>query len=65
LKKTYIGVDISSQMIETARQMYGEDNNTEFLVDDVPSTSATTVVASGIFNLQLGISKEDWIALSK
>gem|GEM_PF-3691590 len=45
--------------------MYGEDNNTEFLVDDVPSTSATTVVASGIFNLQLGISKEDWIALSK
>ena len=56
----YIGVDISGDMIAAARSTFDHDTGARFLVADAPDVTADYCVASGIFNVRLDASVEDW-----
>ena len=56
----YTGVDISSDMVESAREYYAGRQNARFEVGDEPSQPADYSVASGIFNVRLSNSTEEW-----
>jgi len=57
---SYLGVDISEAMIDAARQRFSDDGRARFLMADAPDTIADFGVASGIFNVRLGRSDEEW-----
>jgi SAM-dependent methyltransferase len=56
----YQGFDISEEMIAKAREMYGSVSNCEFFTDHSRLTRADYTVASGIFNVKLQTSDEEW-----
>ena len=56
----YTGVDISADMVESAREHYAGRQNARFEVGDEPSQPADYSVASGIFNVRLSNSTEEW-----
>lgn len=56
----YAGYDLSSEMVQEARKLYGGRAQTSFEVSDRPIREADYGVASGIFNIRLGISDERW-----
>lgn len=56
----YTGVDISADMVESARELYAGRQNAHFEVGNEPSQPADYSVASGIFNVRLSNSVEDW-----
>lgn len=60
---SFIGYDISPQMISKAQELYGNRLNTSW-VNHIESskTSVDYVVASGIFNVRLTHSESDWMA---
>ncbi len=59
---SFTGYDISSEMIEKAKELYGNRHNTQWLTQIKPSTQVDYVVASGIFNVRLEHSDQDWQA---
>lgn len=56
----YVGVDVAANMISAARQRYIGSVNAKFLCGVVPETAADFTVASGIFNVKLENSINDW-----
>lgn len=57
----YNGVDISKEMIASARQRFAKYRNAVFRVASAPTKTADYTVASGIFNVKLGTTKAEWL----
>lgn len=57
---SYLGVDISVDMICAAEQRYRGYSQARFIVSDKPDSVADYSVASGIFNVRLGRSDGEW-----
>jgi len=58
----YYGFDISESMISRARELYREDDGAEFYSVPDSLSPADYTVASGIFNVKLQTSDEEWRA---
>lgn len=58
----YTGVDISEEMIRTARERYQASTSARFHLGSAPDAVADYGVASGIFNVRLGRSDAEWLA---
>lgn len=56
----YLGIDVSDEMVVAARQGYGHLPGARFITADRPDSVADFGVASGIFNVRMGRSDEQW-----
>ena len=56
----YTGIDISENMVQAAEQRYANKNQTRFIVSSSPDQIADYGIASGIFNVRLGRSDNEW-----
>lgn len=56
----YHGCDISLAMIEAAREALGDRSNATFAVEAEPARQADFGVASGIFNVRLDRTAQEW-----
>lgn len=56
----YLGIDIASEMIETAASRYAPDRKARFETGSSPSTQADYAIASGIFNVSIHHDKDVW-----
>jgi SAM-dependent methyltransferase len=57
----YRGFDVSSEMIEQARNLHGNLPNARFSVGKAPDRRADYTVASGIFNVKLETPNRNWL----
>lgn len=57
---SYLGVDISSEMIQAATHRFNTSFDARFLVAAEPDELAHYGVASGIFNVRLGRTDNEW-----
>ena len=57
---SYLGIDVSESMIDAARVRYSGLANATFIVSAEPDKISDYGVASGIFNVRLGRSDEEW-----
>ena len=57
---TYIGVDVSKDMIHAAQTRYQSSANARFVVGSCPDTTADYAVASGVFNVRLERTDPEW-----
>lgn len=57
----YVGVDASFEMVSQAKERFAGDNVALFRCQDEP-IRADIIVASGLFNVRLGYSIDDWEA---
>jgi SAM-dependent methyltransferase len=57
---TYLGVDVSNEMIKTASQAHPDSDRARFIISAEPDQKAEYGVASGIFNVRLGQSDAEW-----
>lgn len=57
---SYFGIDVSAAMIEAASQRFENDGEARFLVSNAPDVVADYGVASGIFNVRMGRSDDEW-----
>ncbi len=60
LNYTYLGVDISKEMIKVAEHRHAATGQARFITAAEPGEVADYGVASGIFNVRLGRSDVDW-----
>ncbi|KAB1083648.1 class I SAM-dependent methyltransferase [Neorhizobium galegae] len=58
----YVGVDIAVPMIEAARSRFASSPGVTFRLGNSPDEMVDYSVASGIFNVRLGRSDEEWLA---
>ncbi len=56
----YRGCDISDQMIAKARELHRGLEHCQFFTDESHLTAADYTIASGIFNVKLQTSDEEW-----
>lgn len=56
----YLGLDISLEMIKVAKKRQGLDRRVRFVASSQPHETADYSVASGVFNVRLGSSDEEW-----
>ena len=56
----YVGLDLSSDMVQAARQRIGSNPRVDLKRSSTIETSADYVVACGIFNVQLQFSDAEW-----
>jgi SAM-dependent methyltransferase len=56
----YRGFDISDEMVSAARELHGEGPNRRFSADRSAFGQSDYAVASGIFNVALGFSPDEW-----
>ena len=59
---SYTGIDVSEEMIRAAEQRYPDRTQARFVHAAQPDQVADYGVASGIFNVRLGRSDEQWLA---
>lgn len=59
---TYLGVDISKEMIEIAKQRNNLVHQARFITSAEPDQLADYGVASGVFNVRLGRTDAEWFA---
>jgi SAM-dependent methyltransferase len=59
---TYFGMDISHDMIQTARRRFQDKSETHFVVSDKPDQIADYGIASGIFNVRFDRSDDEWLS---
>lgn len=59
---TYTGIDVAENMIHAAEQRYPGSERVRFVHAAEPDQVADYGVASGIFNVRLGRSDEQWLA---
>jgi SAM-dependent methyltransferase len=59
---TYIGCDVSGDMVSAAQARYANYANARFVEASEPSDVADYSVASGIFNVRLGRNDAEWKA---
>lgn len=57
---TYLGVDISREMIKAAEQRYAAADPARFIISAEPAQVADYGVASGIFNVRLWRTDAEW-----
>ena len=57
---SYLGVDVSAGMIKAAVQRYKDQPQARFVLSSEPNQVADFSVASGIFNVRMGRSDDDW-----
>lgn len=57
---TYLGIDVSEDMVNTARSRYSAMHNARFLKASRSDSKADYCIASGIFNVRLGRSDDEW-----
>jgi SAM-dependent methyltransferase len=57
----YIGIDIAEPMIEAARSRFAASSHVTFKLDNSPGEIVDYSVASGIFNVRLGRTDEEWL----
>lgn len=57
---SYSGVDVSDSMIRAAEQRYKEQPQARFVLSSEPDQIADFGVASGIFNVRMGRSDDEW-----
>lgn len=60
LQPTYYGYDISQKMIEAAKLRHANVANSYFYLSSKPDLSSDYTIASGIFNVRLNSSEDDW-----
>ena len=58
---SYAGFDVASGMISTAHKRYNGKSNARFVVASAPDRIADFGVASGIFNVRMNRSTDEWI----
>ncbi len=58
---SYLGVDISSAMIDAARSLHAELPNARFICAAEPDAASDYTVASGIFNVRLTWTDAAWL----
>lgn len=58
---SYLGVDVSKDMIRSARTRHQAVPNARFIACDEPNAAADYGIASGIFNVRLGRSDAEWV----
>ena len=56
----YIGIDISPEMIQSAKKRIPISSNTDFLTAYQPNTICDYGIASGIFNVRLNKEDAEW-----
>lgn len=56
----YSGVDVSENMIRAATHRYRDRSNATFVLSSEPNQIADYGIASGIFNVRLGRSDNEW-----
>lgn len=61
LQFSYLGIDVSDDMVRSARLHYKNSTNAQFACAAEPTRVADYGVASGIFNVRLGRSNSEWI----
>ena len=57
---SYSGIDISGEMIRAAEQRHGNKAQVSFVHSSAPGQIADYGIASGIFNVRLGRSDDEW-----
>jgi SAM-dependent methyltransferase len=57
---SYLGVDVSEGMISAAENRYKDQSNASFILSNEPDKIASFGVASGIFNVRMGRSDDEW-----
>ena len=57
---TYLGVDVSHEMIKVAEQRHAAADRARFITSAEPDEVADYGLASGIFNVRLGRSDAEW-----
>lgn len=57
---SYIGIDVAEGMIKAAKQRYKNKPQVRFVLSNEPNEVADFSVASGIFNVRMGRSDEEW-----
>jgi SAM-dependent methyltransferase len=62
---TYHGFDISREMIKAAEQKFLEDDRVKFFTSSEPCLHADYGVASGIFNVRLDCTDDEWFRYLK
>jgi len=60
LNCTYLGVDVSQEMIKVAKQRQNTSDQTRFITSAEPDKLADYGLASGIFNVRLSRSDAEW-----
>ena len=60
LDATYRGFDVSQAMLKHARREYEDAPRVTFVADEDGLQPADYTVASGVFNVKLDVSEEDW-----
>lgn len=58
---SYLGVDVSEEMVHAAKQRYMGAPETRFISASEPDSMADYSVASGIFNVRLGRLDTEWL----
>ncbi len=58
----YVGIDIAEPMIGAARQRFADDPDIRFEVGSSLGETVDYSVASGIFNVRLGRTDDEWLA---
>jgi len=57
---SYLGIDVSREMIKAAVQLHATDPQARFIISEKPDQTADYGVASGIFNVRLGRMDAEW-----
>lgn len=57
---SYLGIDVSLEMIEMAKKRYSRFDNVHFEVSSQPNRVSDYAVASGIFNVRINRSDDEW-----
>ncbi len=57
---SYVGIDISKNMIQSAKHRYADIQQIQFYHSNKPKQSADYGIASGIFNVRLNKSESEW-----
>lgn len=59
---SYLGIDVSEGMIQAAEQRYQDRGQARFAIASEPGQVSDYGIASGIFNVRLGRSDDEWWA---
>lgn len=62
LRFSYLGIDVSKEMVYAAEQRYEKRSGIRFIAGSEPDSVADYSVASGIFNVRLGRSDDEWLS---
>lgn len=56
----YLGIDVAPSMVDTARAHWAQHEHAQFTVGARCPRTADCTIASGIFNVKLGHSRDEW-----